>query len=68
MQPLILEIGKTYIQRYYNGNLNAALKAKDGILWTDEKIKAAFNFGNGSMSDFKRYISNNRRYAHFINI
>lgn len=65
---MILEIGKTYIQQYYNGNLKAAVNAKDGILWTDERIKAAFNNGNGSTSDLKRYISNNKQYAHFINI
>ncbi len=64
---MILEIGKTYIQRYYNGNLKAAIKAKDGILWTDERIKAAFNFGNGSASDLKRYINNNRQFAYFVN-
>lgn len=65
---MILEIGKTYIQRYYNGNLKAAVKAKDGILWTDKQIKAAFNNGNGSVSDLKQHINNNRQYAHFINI
>lgn len=65
---MILEIGKTYIQRHYNGNLKAAVKAKDGILWTDERIKAAFNNNEGSVSNLKEHINNNRPYAHFINI
>lgn len=65
---MILEMGKTYIQRYYNGNLKAAIKAKDGILWTDERIQAAFNNGNGTTSDFKRYMNNNRQHTHFIQI
>ena len=46
---MILEIGKSYINKFYGGNLAAAIQKKDGILWTDEKIKAAFNFGNGKI-------------------
>jgi hypothetical protein len=65
---MILEIGKSYINRFYNGNLNAAVKEKDGILWTDEKIKAAFNGGNGSEKDLKNHIENNKKYAFFVRV
>jgi hypothetical protein len=65
---MILEIGKSYINKFYSGNLNAAVKNKDGILWTDEKIKAAFNNGNGTIKDLKNHIENNKKYAHFVEV
>jgi len=65
---MILEIGKSYVERFYNGNLNAAVKAEDGTLWTDERIKAAFNFGNGRKSDLKKYMENNRSLAYFVKV
>ena len=65
---MILEIGKSYVNRFYNGNLNAAVKERDGILWTDEKIKAAFKNGNGTKTDLKNHIQNNRPFAHFVSI
>lgn len=65
---MVLEIGKSYINRFYNGNLNAAIKEKEGILWTDEKIKAAFNCGNGTKKDLKNHIENNKKYAFFVRV
>jgi hypothetical protein len=65
---VILEIGKSYINKFYGGDVCAAVKEKDGILWTPEKIKAAFNNGNGSIKDLKNYISNNKKYAYFVEV
>lgn len=65
---MILEISKSYVWKYYGGNSAAAKEAKDGILWTDENIKAAFNNGNGSTKDLKNYISNNKKYAYFVEV
>ena len=65
---MILEIGKSYINKFYSGDLKAAILKKDGILWTDEKIKAAFNFGNGTILDFKNHINNNKKYAFFVEV
>ena len=65
---MILEIGKSYINKFYSGDLAAAIKEKDGILWTNEKIKAAFNFGNGTIKDLKNHINNNRKYAYFVEV
>ena len=65
---MILEIGKSYIKRFYNGNLKEAVKNKDGILWTDEKIKAAFNNGNGTKKHLKNHIENNKKYCYFVEV
>ena len=65
---MILEIGKSYVNNVYSGNLKAAIKEKDGILYTDEIIKAAFNNGNGSRADLNRYILCNRKYAYFVEV
>lgn len=65
---MILELGKVFINNVYSGNIKAAINDKAGILWTDEKIKAAFNFGNGSEKDFKRYMNNNKKYAYFVEV
>ena len=32
---MVLEIGKSYVNKFYNGNLEKAVENKDGILWTD---------------------------------
>ncbi len=39
------------------------LKSGDYNYWTAERIKGAFNFGNGKLKDFKRYAANNKRYC-----
>lgn len=65
---MILEIGKSYINRFYNGNLAEAIKQKDGILWTPEFIKGAFNNGNGSAKDLKKHINNNKKYCYFVEV
>lgn len=35
---MILEIGKTYVRDFYNGNLEECIKERDGIDWTQERI------------------------------
>ena len=65
---MVLEIGKSYINRFYNGDLNEAIKNKDGILWTDERIKKAFNNGNGTKKHLKNYINNNKKYCYFVEV
>ena len=65
---MVLEIGKSYVFKFYGGNSAAAKKAKDGVLWTPEKIKAAFNNGNGTIEDFKRYMNDNKKTAWFLEV
>lgn len=65
---MILEIGKSYINRFYNGNLQQAIKNKDGLLWTAEKIKNAFNSGNGTKKHLNEHIKNNKKYCYFVEV
>lgn len=65
---MILEIGKSFVNNVYSGDLKAAISDEAGILWTDEKIKAAFNNGNGSIKDLKNHINNNKKYAFFVEV
>lgn len=65
---MFLEIGKSYVKEFYSGNIDAAVKARDGLSWTLETIKAAFNFGNGTTADFKEYMQNNKKYSYFVEV
>ena len=65
---MILEAGKSYINKFYSGDLKTAINDGAGILWTDEKIKAAFSFGNGTIKDLKNYINNNKKYVYFVEV
>jgi hypothetical protein len=44
------------------------IKALDGVLFDDVQIKKAFNFGNGSIKDFKEYINNNKSYCKYYDL
>jgi hydroxymethylpyrimidine pyrophosphatase-like HAD family hydrolase len=37
-------------------------------IWDEDKIKKTFNFGHGTMKDFKNYMDNNRKFADFENL
>ena len=54
---VIVEICKTEANK--NG-INQAIKAGYFTIWTPERIKGAFNFGNGTIKDFERYKKDNR--------
>ena len=42
-----------------------SLKNGDFNIWDDERIKKAFNFGNGTRQDFFEYMKNNKKYVRF---
>lgn len=65
---MILEIGKSYVSKVYGGNLAAVVAARDGILWTPDYIKLAFNHHNGTEKDLKRHIENNKDLAYFVEV
>lgn len=65
---MILEIGKSYVRDFYNGDLKECIKQGDGIDWTPEHIKAAFNSGNGTEKDLKRYMEDNKNHAYFVTV
>ena len=37
-------------------------------IWDNKRIKRAFNFGNGTMKDFKRYMKDNNQNCYFQKI
>lgn len=40
-------------------NKLGAIKGDSWQVWTDERVRKQFNFGQGSMKDFERYCKNN---------
>ena len=63
-----VEIDPDYLDSEYNGIVADAIKARDGIFWTDDLIAKAFNFGNGTPEDFKRYMAANKDYTVFVQL
>ena len=37
-------------------------------VWNDKRIKNAFNGGNGTFKDFKRYMKDNQKYCVFVEV
>jgi hypothetical protein len=62
---MIIEIDRKWLKEVYNGNIKQLMKAGDYLDWTPERIKRAFAFGNGTITDLHKYINNNRQYAIF---
>lgn len=65
---MIIQIGKDYLKKYYNNDIMQAYREGDCIEWTPQRIKAAFNLGNGTKEDLKRYIHYNKQYCVFKEI
>lgn len=65
---MMLEISKSYLRQEYAGNLKKCISEMDGILWNKERIKGAFNFGNGTEKDFHEYMRNNKQYCIFVRV
>ena len=61
----VLEIPRT-IFRESGGNVAECIRSGFYILWTPEKIRSAFAFGNGTAADFEQYRQNNKKYLVFI--
>lgn len=64
----ILELSKKYCKEYYNGNYTEMIVKKDGLLFTEEVVKRAFNFGNGTEKDLKKHIENNRCFCRYYDL
>lgn len=48
------------------GSIRETLNYGYYTIWTDERIKEAFNFGNGTKKDFDEYKENNKKYSYFV--
>ena len=62
---LVYEISKKDVKLC--GGLKKAIAAGAYNIWTPERVKLAFNFGNGSEKDFNRYMQDNKQFCYFIN-
>ena len=65
---MVIEIGKKYLQDFYDGNLKECVAAMDGVIWDENTIRAAFNFGNGTEEDFQRYMDDNKKYCIYVEV
>lgn len=62
----ILELCKNYCHDQYNGNYRRMIEEEDGIIFDDEKIRLAFNRGNGTEKDFRRFMKRNaKRFRYY---
>ena len=64
----ILELSCKYAKEFYNNNYQKMIIKNDGELYDDNRIRKAFNFGFGTIEDFKRYMENNKQYCRFYDI
>lgn len=51
-----------------NGNILQTIKDGWYNVWDEKRIKGAFNFGNGTLENFKNYAKNNKPYCYIINV
>lgn len=56
---------KKYIETDKGLSLKQALESGKYNVWNNDRIKCAFNFGNGTMEHFMEYMQNNKQYARF---
>ena len=64
VKNMIIEINKKMLGEC--GSLEKAILSLNYTIWTDERIKDAFNFGNGNKKDFDEYVKNNEKYCYFL--
>ena len=68
---MIIEVCKKndpYLKQHYHNNPLEMVQAMDGLLWTPDRIKSAFSFGNGTEKDLREYMDNNRKFCAFYDI
>ena len=64
----IIELSKSYSEKFYNGDYKKMIDEMDGVLYDDENIKHAFNNGNGSFKHLMNYIKANRKQAKYYDL
>lgn len=64
----ILELDRKQARELYNNNYKKMIAQNDGVLYDDERIKKAFNFGRGTINELQKYINNNRQYCRYYDI
>ena len=64
----IAEIDIDFCRKEYDGNAKRMIAAGDALIFDDERIKRAFNFGNGTEKDMRRHIENNRKFCRYYDL
>lgn len=55
-------------ESFYKGGVKQAIKDGYFSIWTDERIRSAFNLGHGTKEDFNRYKENNKGYCKILEV
>lgn len=70
-----IEIWRDYLRKEYNGDLKAAVAARDGIIFDSvEKVQRALDYFNQDGDEkraekvFKRHMKNNSKYCIYVEI
>lgn len=70
-----IEIGRDYLRKEYNGDLKAAVAARDGIIFDSvEKVQCALDYSNQDGDEkraekvLKRHMENNKIYCIYVEI
>lgn len=63
---MTIELYKPWVKKC--GSVKEAMRRGWYIVWTDEKIKNAFNNGNETLKDFAIYKDNNKNLCYFVEV
>lgn len=61
---MIFCVGKSYVNKFYGGNVQGAIDALDGQFFTDEFIIKAFK----TRENANRFIEANKSFCHFVEV
>lgn len=62
---MVYELCRKDLREEFKNDAKKMIRGKMYILWDEERVKHAFNFGNGTMKDFKRYMKDNKIYCRY---
>ena len=63
-----LEFSKGLLKNQCEGDYKTGIMEGFYTAWNDKRIKNAFNGGNGTIKDFKRYMNDNKNTCVFIQV
>lgn len=64
MDEAYIEVSRKKVREL--GGVKDAVRQGWFTTWDERRIKGAFNFGNGTIADFNRFMKQNKPYALFI--
>lgn len=65
---MYIEIPKNILRDDCGGDIKKAIADGWYLEWTPERIKHAFNFGNGTIADLKKHMKMNKNYSVFLEV